>query len=100
MVNGGYGYVMELCEILSPYRLHGDVDYQDRTLLPKDICEKLREVSENCPTCIFSALKQSGLQSWQLEGFDYEKEQKQAFEDAMHAIHEERMSIVGMPYCD
>jgi hypothetical protein len=92
--DGGSGYLNECLDVLNLYlELAGTGED-----LPRSVADKLREVSDGCPVCIYAALRQCGFLPLQLPGFNYESESKSMFDDAMDEIRQENMSIVGMPY--
>jgi hypothetical protein len=87
--DGGSGYLDECLDVLNPYLELAETGED----LPRSVADKLREVSDGCPVCIYAALRQRGFMSLQLPGFNYESESKSIFDDAMDDIHQDEWPV-------
>jgi len=91
MVGGGYGQLEEGLSALKPY---GDfVKKPDEAwggTLPRGAEQKLRDAVDNCPVCMLAAIRQFGLETGQMPGFDYESESKSHYSDSLRNINGEK----------
>jgi hypothetical protein len=89
LVDGGYGYLSEGLKALESYKhlAKGSMATCDH-YLPKTAEEELRKATNDCPVCMYAALRQTGLDG-QMPGFDFYGEKTDAYNSAMDAIREE-----------
>jgi hypothetical protein len=88
ITDGGYGYIKEGLEVLKFYsRLiaKNPLGNEDLSIEAED---ELRKATNNCPICMYAALRQSNFE-WTMPGFDFFKEKEDSFKSAMNDLYYE-----------